>query len=825
MWRNYLIVGFRALTRNRTYAFINIFGLAVAMAACLAILLFIRYETSFDDWLPDAERTAQFQQVAVGGENDGRRGQVMPYVASTALAAQIPEIEVATSLVATDAIFRVAGRPVPLEHAYEVDGDVFDVLKLPLRHGDPAVALSQVGGIVLSESAAMRLFGRTDVVGRALTRIMADGDRDGRVTAVLRDIPANSHLRIDLLYRTDPGGPGSSLPAEAADGWWWSTGWVYARLRPGADLRAINARIPPMLRRLVPNDPQEGVPFRFELVSLRDINTLSTDWGTMNPGTPFSVIVTFGIVALFLLLVAGVNFTNLATAQATRRAREVGLRKALGANRRQLVFQFLGESILLAAIATLLGLALLEFALPALGNFLDAELSLVYFGRGGIGVPAMAFALLVGVAGGLYPAFYLSRFMPAEVLKANQSAVEPVGTGRLRSALVVGQFAVAIALIICTVVIYSQTAYARSTDPGFRPSGLLIVMEPSHVGDRLQVESFLREARAIPGVVAAARTGIYPNAGSGWAGVFRRQGATEGPRFQLGLVDGETFRTLGLRLLAGRMISETREADIGTSGFLADELVDPAIRTRGINVVIDESAARALGFADPRFAIGETLDLESEESQTPYTIVGVVNDARFGSLRSEPLPLLYMAVPAGHAALAVRFDGADGGEVRAALRRLWESRVSDDVFDASFADDRIARMYDEDEQRGIVFALFAGLAVLISCLGLFGLTAFMVERRTREIGLRKVLGARTGDIVQLLIWQFSKPVVVANLIAWPFAWWAMREWLNGFADRVDLGPTPFLLAGLLAMAIAMGTVAGHALRVARTNPIHALRYE
>ena len=826
MWRNYLTVALRTMMRSKSYAFINVFGLAVALAACLAILIFIRYETSFDNWLPEASRTFQLQQVVTKGENEGARGQMMPYVASTTLAAQIPEIEVATSLVARDAVVRIETRPVSLELAYEVDGKLFDVLDLPLLHGDRRTALDQMGSTILTESAARQLFGQTDVVGRTLTLITDGGDRVSRVSAVLRDIPSNSHLQIQALYRTDPGGPGSSIPADAANGWWWNTGWIYVRLRPGADAAAVNARIPALLRRLVPHDLSEGgPPFRFELVGLRDINTLPTDSGMMRSGTPMSVIITFGIVGVFLLIVACVNFTNLATARATRRAREVGLRKVLGANRRQLVAQFLGESIMMASVAMLFGLALLEFALPPLSEFLEAELSVQYFGADGIALPALLFILAVGAAGGLYPAFHLSRFKPSEVLKANQSSAEPSGTGRLRNALVVVQFTVSIALIICTTVVYTQTSYARSSDPGFQTSGLIVVQEPSLIGDRLQIESFMREARTIPGVIAAARTGVYPNPTGGWMGQFRRQGETDAPRLRLGLVDGEAFRTLGLRLIAGRLVSETREADASPPGFLSDADIDPVIRARGINAVIDERAVRALGFLNARAAIGQTLYLESEDSATPYTIVGVVNSARYASLRLEPAPFLYMAAPEGHPALIVRFENADGAQVRAALQRLWDSRVADGVFTASFADDRIAEMYEDDVRQGLLFALFALLAVTISCLGLFGLASFTAERRIKEIGIRKVLGARTRDIVRLLVWQFSKPVVIANLIAWPVAWWAMRSWLNGFNDRIDLGVTPFVVAGAFALVIAMATVVGHAIRVARANPIHALRYE
>ncbi len=826
MWRHHLQIALRGLGRSRTYALINIAGLSVALAAALAIFVFVRFELGFDSWLPDAARTYQFQQVATKGDNQGHRSQMMPYPAATTLAAQIPEIEAATSLVTTDATFRIDGRPVRIEDAHEVDARALSVLQLPLRAGDARTALGRADNIVLTESTARRLFGRTDVIGATLTRIMAGGDRDARVAAVLADLPANSHLRIDLLYRTDPGAPGSSLPADAASGWWWSSGRVYARLRPGADAAAVNARLPAMLRRLVPHDPSEGgPPFGFELVNLRDINTLSTDSGMMRPGTPMSVIVTFSIVGLFLLVVACVNFTNLATARATRRAREVGLRKVLGARRGQLIAQFLGESLLLAAIAMLIALTLLEFALPSLSAFLGADLSVHYLGAGGIALPVLLFVLLVGLAGGLYPAFYLSRFKPADVLKTGPASVDGVGAGRLRSALVVVQFAVSIALIICTAVITSQTRHARTLDPGFRASGLLLVMEPSQIGDALQVESFLRQARAVDGVTAAARTGVYPNPTGGWMGQFRRAGEADAQRLRLGLVDGETFRTFGLRLVAGRLLSDRLPADVGPAGLVGDADLDPAIRARGINVVIDERAVRALGFADARAAIGQAIDLDSEDSSTPYTIVGVVNDARYGSIRLEPMPMLYMISAAGHLALAIRFENSDGARVRAAIERLWAARVTSAPFEASFADDRIATMYEDDARQSALFASFAGFAVLISSLGLFGLAAFTAERRTREIGIRKVLGARSRDIVRLLVWQFSKPVIVANLIAWPVAWLAMREWLNGFAERVDLGPAPFLLAGMLALAIAVATVGGHALRVARANPIHALRYE
>jgi putative ABC transport system permease protein len=387
------------------------------------------------------------------------------------------------------------------------------------------------------------------------------------------------------------------------------------------------------------------------------------------------------------------------------------------------------------------------------------------------------------------------------------------------------QFAVSIALIICTAIIYAQTLYARSQDPGYRVPGLLFVMYPELIGDRPQIETFMRRIEAIPGVRSVARVGVTPDPSSTATTAFRTVGAPESVTLQIVPIDGAAFRTLGMRVLAGRTVTEQREADVGAPMNNADPERSRLVRERGLNVVVDESAARLLGFSDPQSAVGRQVgreDSESGEGSTPYTIVGVVNDARFESARFESLPKLYYVAPVSQQALAVRFDA---GAAMSATEALWKSTVNNSPFNGFFADERISDMYRADARRGGMFAVFAAFAVLISCLGLFGLAAFTAERRTKEIGIRKVLGARTRDIVRLLVWQFTRPVLVANLIAWPVAWWAMRNWLSEFQSRIDIGPTPFVLAGLLAFVIAVGTIAAHAVRVARANPIHALRYE
>jgi putative ABC transport system permease protein len=831
MWRNYLTMGLRALRSDPLFSVINLFGLTVGLAGSLLIILFIRYESSFDSWLPGADRVYQVQRIETSGTGTGRRYGQTAYVAASAMPPQFPEIEAATGLVEVSGVFRKEGEPFDLGDVHATDANFLDVLRLPLVSGDARTALAQVDTIVLTETAARRLFGRTDVLGRTVPRIGSDGDRLLRVTGVLADLPSNSHLRINALYRPNLAARRSGN--EVFTEWNWVAAWVYVRLRPGVDPAALERRMLPTLRRLVPTNYRDasawdGLGFTQKLLNIRAINTAAMDSGTMRTGTPAKTLVTFAIVAAFLLVVACVNFTNLATARASRRAREVALRKTLGATRGQLVTQFLLEASVIVGLAGMLALALVELALPILNDLIDGHIAIQYFGAGGILWPLAAALLIVGLLGGIYPAFFLSGYRPAAVLKSNQSGSEAPGAGRLRLALVVVQFAVSIALIICTAIIHAQTLYARSANPGYNVPGLLYVHYPELIGERPQIEAFMRRLGAVPGVESVARVGVTPNPSSTATTNFRAPGAPESVILQIVPIDGDTFATLGMRVLAGRNVTHEREADVGAPMNNLDPERGRLIRERGLNVVVDESAARLLGFSDPHSAVGAQIgreDSESGEGSAPYTIVGVVNDARFESARFESFPKLYYVAPSSHLALAVRFDPSRAAAVMSAAGSLWKSAVNTDPFDGFFADAQIAEMYDGDERRARMFAIFAAFAVLISCLGLFGLAAFTAERRTKEIGIRKVLGARVPDIVRLLVWQFTRPVLLANLIAWPIAWWVMRDWLNEFQSRIDLGPAPFVIAGLIALAIAIGTIAGHALKVARANPIHALRYE
>ncbi|MDQ8756101.1 ABC transporter permease [Sphingosinicella sp. LHD-64] len=834
MWRNYLTVGVRALMKNRTYAFINIFGLAVGLAACLMLLLYVRYETSYDAWLPNSENAYQFQSHY----RDPQTGeetllQMTSYIAGARAKADFPQIERSVYAWSSGPIVLRGSEALEPENVLLTDGLFFDVLRFPFVKGDPATALSQANTIVLTESEARRIFGAEDPMGKTVTMVQRGISLDYRVTGVVRDVPRNSHVRFNMVARIDPGRIYAESP-QMLTSWGWQSGWFYFTVRPGADIAAMQAQLPAWERRNIPDQTfgqvtsNQGDNQDWKIVNVRDVHLGEANVGTMAPLNDRRTIVTFTVIAFLILGMACVNFTNLATARASQRAREVALRKVLGANRQQLVLQFLIESVLIAAIAMLAALALVELLLPALSSFLDAELGMTYFGAGSMLLPIVLLTLLVGAAGGIYPAFYLSRFQPAQVLKANKSTAEAAGSGRLRNALVIAQFAVSIGLIICTAVVYAQTVYARTTDPGYRRDGLIQI---ENLGRRQLVEradAIVEELKRVPGVVSVGRSSIGISTTSSISNGVQVPGQADPVNIDTYNVDANFFETMGIRLIAGRLFDENRPADDFNQPFSPTPESQRALVARGANVVINELAARRLGFRNPADAVGKTVQVsyvEAEYGVVPTRIIGVVQDSRFRSIRQPLDAIMFGMNPPGAGVLLVRYDASDPRGVRDRVAQAWR-RLSPDVpFDGVFSEERVAEVYEAEAARTQVFAGFAMLAVIIACLGLFGLAAFTAERRTKEIGIRKVLGARTRDIVGLLAWQFSKPVIIANLIAWPAAWWAMREWLNTFDARIDLGPTPFVLAGLIALAIAIGTIAGHAFKVARANPIHALRYE
>ena len=829
MLRNYFTVAFRALTKNRTYAFINIFGLALGLAACLLLLLYVRYETSYDAWLPDAERVYQVQTIGNDPETGDRREmQGAPRPVAAALAKDFPQIEHISKAEGGQITILSRGE-AESARILMVDEPFFRILAVPFLHGNPTRAMQAADSLALSREEAMKRFGTTDVVGRTITIIGDSGQRSLKITAVFEELPKNSHLNFTMVTK---------FKEEWECSWSCINGGAYLKLKPGSDVAAINEALPAWEKRNIPtqtvggSQTNEGTNLDWRLVNVADVH-LSPAEGE-RPGNDRRTLTTFAIVAVLILFMAVVNFTNLATARSGQRAREVALRKVLGAGRRQLVTQFLGESLLLTSLAMLLALAFTELTLPYFSAFLDAELEMVYLGADGILIPILLLVLVVGAAGGVYPALYLSRYQPAVVLKANKSSSETPGTGRLRNILVVAQFAVSIGLIICTVVVYHQTLFATRSSAGFDREGLIQLEGLRRPEIAAQRETLVRQIERIKGVTATSGTNIVPAGQQTLYTMVAVPGKSEPEKIGWYSVEPDFFSTMRIPMIAGRPLSDRFAKDKAYIPGL-DWSGDPALaeRTargivqRGVNIVVNQAGAERLGFADAATAVGKQIGLSifgDEIGVAQATIVGVAADSRFRSLREPIEPSIYYDT-GDYRRLMIRYENAEPAAVRAAVARIWKRLAPQVPLEADFTDDKMAEQYEVDARRGQTFAGFSLLAIVIACLGLFGLAAFTAERRTKEIGIRKVFGATVRDIVKLLVWQFSKPVVIANVIAWPVAWWVMRDWLNNFDSRIDLGPGPFLLAGLIALAIAVGTIAGHAIRVARANPIHALRYE
>ncbi len=828
MIKNYLTVAFRNLIKNRLYTAINIFGLAVGLASCILILLYVRHETSYDEWFPNADRIYQVHsRFDIPGREPFAAGQA-PGPTMSAMLKDFSEIEAAVRLTEVRPVI-TRGSDVFREDVAFADPSLFQVLDFPLVSGDKATALADVSSVIISEAMAQKYFGLVSALGQTLPMATDWGlKRDYRVTGVFKDLPTNTHLDIKMIAPINP----SDFEKRpwVLEQWTSLNTSLYLKLKPGANADNISRALPEWEKRVIP-----GISFGGKDISIADYITI----GLMNltdvhlhgersnvdrPPGDLRAIAAFTVVAAMILLIACINFTNLATARASQRAREVALRKVLGARRSQLVFQFLSESLLLSVIAFALALVFVYAALPVYNTVLQRQLGLNFL-AGDMLVPMMAVLIVfVGLAAGLYPALYLSGFRPARILKANKSAAAE-GSGRLRAGLVVVQFAISIGLLVCTTVIYTQTVYARNMNPGFDRTGLLIVRAP--YGDEYKGlrATLAAEAAKLQGVTAVTLSGDLPTDNGTNNNIFEIPGKPSPTPILLSnrTVDYNFFDAYKVPLLAGRYFEEGRGGDDYTG-------TDDDKVARGGNIIINEAALSRLGLGSPQEAIGKQFyqgvgNASDGARQATVTVVGVVANIMYRSARDPIEPTAYERDEEDLHAVSLRTDEASGPAVNAAMEKIWRELAPQLPYRSDFMEARIAAQYEQEEAEATMFAAFSALAIIIGALGLYGLALFSAERRTKEIGIRKVLGAKVKDVVRLLVLDFSKPVIVANLIAWPVAWWAMRDWLNGFEQRIDLNPMVFATSGFLALLVAWITVGSHAFKAAQENPIRALRYE
>jgi putative ABC transport system permease protein len=825
MLRHYLAVALRNLARQKGYAAITIGGLAVGLAACLVILLYVRDERSYERWLPNADRIATFETTfhLPGAETLSFGGSAGPLKA--ALDKEFSsEIERTARIYKEAAPVKIGDRVLRAEISY-VDAPFFDVFDLPMVAGDRAAALRDRSSILVSETTARAWFGSAAPVGRAVT---VDGTHPYTVVGVFKDLPRETHLELAAIaffdvarWKDEP---------YVAERWTASNVSTYALFRTSDAIDDVAARMPAFIDRNVVIDVpgfSEAPSSLMELLPRRllDIHLHANVPGYANLGS-FAAVVAFAGIALLILIIACINFVNLATARGMKRAREVAMRKVVGATRAQLIAQHLGEAIVTALIALVLAIALVELSLGAFNRFLDKSLRLDLIGDPTLWLTIAGLVLVVGVAGGLYPAVYLSRFRPAAVLKANQSGQH--GSTALRSGLVVFQFAISITLMICTVVIYAQTVYARRLELGYAPRDRMTLGGLSALPEGKNAATLKREIAALPGVEGVTlSTDTPPLSSDNHSLVYPHPAGDDGRMLIETLrVDPDFFQVYGVTPLAGRLFSIDHPGDFAP-GPKAAELKQ--------GVIVNRAMLVKLGIPDPSSAVGRVVwDVfeASDPRRVQTTIVGVVPDLYLRSVRDEITPMMFYVVPPERhfARLTLRAAPGRMPEVARGAEAVWGRLMPELPIRIGYVEDDLAGQYDVDAQRGQIFAAFSVLAIVIACLGLFGLAAFSAERRTKEIGMRKVLGASVLDVVRLLVWQFSRPVLIANLIAWPVGFLAMRAWLHGFQHRIDL-TSPLVIVGvfggaaLLALGIAWLTTAGHALRVARRNPARALRVE
>jgi putative ABC transport system permease protein len=826
MFHNYLITALRNFTRHKLYSFINVAGLTVGLTCAIFIILFVRDELSYDKWIPGTENLYRVEVTYFNAGQPPLRTANTTYPAADAMLAQMPEVKAAVHLENYQMTVGTGDRQF-LDQVNLVSPNFFQIIQLPLIAGKRSSLLTQPESAVISESAARKYFGSKSAIGqmlkvggRCLSGRNISGDCIVRkatviVTGVTRDLPHNTQLSGDVFVPNTS----ATYPEAPTEKTIWSNshGYGYVELQPGAYARGVEAKLPALIdgnfdpRKTMGLTVRGSQDLRLSLTRFRD-DHLSTDrYGGMTPGGNWATVYGFVAIGAMILLIACFNFTNLATARAMARAREISLRKVVGARRGQLMVQFLGESILIALMALILALALVEMLLPLYSRMLGKPIQLHYLADWPLLLALLGMAVLAGLLAGFYPALVLSGFRPASTLRTNANGQS--GSGLLRSLLVVMQFAVSIGLGIAALVVFAQISHARTIDLGLNRNGIVVIYTQGLTETARQ--SLFHALDADPALKGASLSGNTPFSGSNWNATVEIPG-TPGTRMFHTIPVGPNFFSLyGIHLVSGRALSDSHAQDVRRED------------SNAINILINRAAAKSFGYS-PQSALGRSfyaVDPAAKVTRTRFTIVGVTTNFMFEGEREEIVPTFYAYNPDNNREISVRVPAGGTHEALSAIDRIWHGFAPSMAINRHFLDEDFEKQFLADEQQGTMFGVFVGIAIFIACLGLFGLAAFSTERRTKEIGLRKTFGARTRDIILMLLWQFSVPVLIANLIAWPVTYYYLHGWLEGHAYRISLNPLYFVGAGAAALLIAWATVIVHAAHVARANPIHALRYE
>ncbi|HSR18584.1 MAG TPA: ABC transporter permease [Ignavibacteriaceae bacterium] len=811
MFRNYLKIAIRNLKKSKGNSLINILGLAVGIASCVIILLYIRNELGYDKFYKNADSIYRvYIKSSINGNESCNCKTAAPL--GNTLVHNFPEVITFTrigffgnhALKYNDKLYRE-------RHLYTADSNFFDVFSLPLINGNPKTVLSQPNCIVMTQSAAQKYFGNENPVGKFLS---ADSQSSYMVTGVMKDFPVNSSFRFDILLSM------STYPATENDRWLDMSYTTYIVLKKGTDPVFFQKKLKNIVNDYVGPQAESvlGIPFReflnkgnkwdFYLQPFTSIYLYSqreyeidknTEWADQNRSN-IDYVYIFSAIAFFILLLAVINFINLTTARSETRSKEVGIKKSLGSNKTKLIGQFLTESIIVALLSVLISIVLIEIILPFFNQLAGKNLKLELFNGVYIIPGLILFAVVIGILSGSYPAFYLSSFRPVHLFKS--SFEKRITKSTLRSGLVVVQFIVSIALIIGTIIIRDQINYMQNKNLGFNKEQLYTVINFGVPENKIHV--IKQELLKNSDIISLTNSSImfFPGIpGDGYS--YNERQVSSAISSQYLDVDYNFLKTFKIPLVRGRFFSEEFPSDTGS-------------------VVINEAMNKECGNEDP---VGKELIQIGQLKR--YKIIGVIKNFNYQSLHEQFKPLVLFLSQVNQAAsiLTIRISSENMKNTIEFINSTWKNFTGGEDIYSSFIDQDLARLYRSEERAGTVAAVFSALAIFIACLGLFGLASFITEQRKKEIGIRKVLGASVFELITMLSREFTKWVLIANIIAWPLAFYVMNNWLNNFAYRINITPWVFILSGIAALIIALLTVSSHAIKAAAANPIKSLRYE
>ena len=808
MIKNYLLSLYRNIVRNKFYSVLNILGLSTGLAAAIFILLYVQDELSYDKYNEKHDRIYRIESdFTISGKHD--HFAIVPVPMGPALKTEYPEVEQFCRMIeAGNTLFRANDKEYYEDYFYFSDSTVFDIFTYELLQGDPKTCLTEPKTIVLTEKIARKYFGDENPMGRFMT---SGGDRTYQVTGVMKNQPSNSHLKFDALISAV-----SIAENVGVDDFnsmepnrFWNIGvYTFLLLKENASMQSIHDKFDPFYEKYMkPVGDQINASFNLMSTPLAETH-FRQGLGAELPTGNRAYIYIFSAVALFLILIAAINYMNMATARSINRAKEVGIRKVLGAYRKQLIRQFISESVALSLIAMLIAILLVTILMPDFNQLAGKELSFNFSSNPLIFLEILIIALVAGIISGSYPAFYLSSFLPVRVLKGKVSKTGK-GGGALRRILVVVQFFIAIFMIIATIVVSAQIRYLKNKDLGFKKDNI-VVMEIQDTTFRNKVETFKNELLLNPDIVSVTNTTGVPGQ-INWIQVlkFEQNGQMEDHTIILAQTDYDFIDVLGLEFARGRDFDKNMGTD-------AEEAI-----------IINEAAVREFGWEDD--PLGKKIhwgwDLDGTGGRI-MKVIGVVKDFHFRSLHNKIEPVCFFLSERPRWMLAARIKPENRKETLSFIESKWNEFNARRPFDYQFLDENMDEMYQAEEKISRIIMIAAILTIFIALLGLLGLSSFVAEQRTKEIGIRKVVGASVSNILQLLYREFTWLIGIAFILAVPIAWWRMEIWLqDSFVYHQSMQWTWFLLAGIISFIIGFATISFYILRAATGNPVDAIKYE